>query len=102
MSIEPISPEEAHRILYDAIRQKLGPKWDDEETGWAVISQHNYMARLTKGRQNIDFYVDLLGKVTIEEKAISPAQDAGRVLAVLLLIGAVLVALLISWLTGLR
>ncbi|MCU0498621.1 MAG: hypothetical protein MUF87_14820 [Anaerolineae bacterium] len=102
MSVEPISPTEAQRILYEAIRQKLGPKWDDEETGWAIISEHHYMARLTKGRQNIDFYVDLLGQVTIEEKEISPAQDSGRVFAFLFLIGAIFVALLISWLTGLR
>jgi len=99
--IDPIEPEEARRILYAAIRERLGENWDDEETGWAMVTGHDYMARLTRGRTNIDFYVDLLGNVTIEEKAISPAQESGRIMAWMFLIGALLIALVLARLVGL-
>lgn len=38
------------------------------------------MARLTKGRTNLDFYVDLLGNVTIEQKEITLPQDSEIIL----------------------
>lgn len=98
--IEPISAEEARAILYDAIRQRLGDNWDDERDGWTLISGHDYMARLTKGRKNMDFYVDLLGNVTVEEKDINPMQEMGRLLAWMLLVASVLVALIIARIAG--
>lgn len=99
-SVQPISSEQARDILYTAIRERLGDAWDDEEEGWAMISGHDYMARLTKGRKNIDFYVDLLGEVTIEEKDINPGQETGRLLAWMFLVGSFLIALLIARLVG--
>ncbi len=99
-SVQPISAEQARDILYAAIRERLGDAWDDEEEGWAMISGHDYMARLTRGRKNIDFYVDLLGEVTIEEKDINPGQETGRLLAWMFLVGSFLIALLIARLVG--
>lgn len=98
--IEPISPEQAREILQQSIRERLGERWDDEETGWAFVSGHDYMTRLTRGRVNLDFYVDLLGKVTIEEKDITPSQEQGRLTAWLLLLGSMIVALIVARLTG--
>ena len=99
--IEPISPDEAHAILYAAIRERLGEHWDDEEEGWTMVTGHDYMARMTKGNVNVDFYVDLLGKVTIEEKGISPAQASGRLLAWMFLLGSLFVALILARIAGL-
>lgn len=94
--INPIPPEQARAILEAAIRERLGDHWDDEETGWARVTGHAYMARLTKGRTNLDFYVDLLGSVTVEEKPISPAQDSGRLIAWMLLIVSLGIAFMVA------
>ncbi|MDX2074959.1 MAG: hypothetical protein SFZ02_00890 [bacterium] len=77
-----ISPEEARNALDEAIRQKLGDNW--QET-WELVSGHDFMSRLTDGKQNIDFYVDLLGQVTIEEKGQDIAHNSGRLVAWLVL-----------------
>lgn len=98
--IDPIPPEQARALLEAAIRARLGDRWDDEETGWALVSGHDYMARLTRGRVNLDFYVDLLGNVTVEEREIGPAQEHGRVVAWMVLLGSLLVALLVARLAG--
>ncbi len=98
--IEPISGEEARAILNAAIRDRLGEHWNDEERGWRLVSGHDYMARLTRGRRNIDFMVDLLGNVTVEEKAIGAAQIQGRINAWLLLGASLFLALLIAYLAG--
>jgi hypothetical protein len=98
--IEPIPAAQARQILDNAIREKLGAGWDDEETGWAVVAGHDYMARLTRGRVNMDFYVDLLGNVTVEEKEITPAQEQGRLMAWLLLLGSLIVVFIVARLTG--
>ena len=79
--IQPISGNEARLILEQAIRERLGENWDAEDRGWAVVASHDFMARLNKGRINVDFYVDLLGNVTVEEKQVSPGQDTGRLFA---------------------
>ncbi|MBC8099387.1 MAG: hypothetical protein H7Y11_08085 [Armatimonadetes bacterium] len=99
-TLDPIPAAQARAILEAAIIARLGAAWDDEETGWARISGHDYMARLTRGSVNLDFYVDLLGNVSIEEKAINHAQSHGRMMAWLLLLGAVAVAYAIAELTG--
>lgn len=98
--IEPISADAAHALLYAAIRERLGEHWNDEESGWRIVSGHDYMARLTRGNRNVDFMVDLLGNVTIEEKAIGPAQIQGRLNAWLLLGASLLLALLLAYLSG--
>jgi hypothetical protein len=59
------------------------------------ITGHDYMARLTNGRINLDFYVDLTGQVRVEKSNTSEAQDAGRLIALVLLILSVVIALLI-------
>ena len=84
--IDPIPPEQARAILDAAMRQRLGADWQDEDSGWLLVTGHDYMARVTRGRVNVDFYVDLLGAVTVEEKEINAAQDSGRMLAIILLI----------------
>jgi hypothetical protein len=98
--IEPIPAEAARALLYVAIRARLGEHWNDEESGWRMVSGHDYMARLTRGNRNVDFMVDLLGNVTVEEKAIGPAQIQGRLNAWLLLGASLLLALLLAYLSG--
>jgi hypothetical protein len=100
--VEPIAADKARAILERAIAERLGDDWRDESSGWLQVTGHDYMARLTRGRVNIDFYVDLLGNVTVETSEISPAQDSGRLVAWMLLlvsIGiAVMVARVVGWL----
>ncbi|MGQ9888922.1 MAG: hypothetical protein ACUVSX_10605 [Aggregatilineales bacterium] len=99
--IKPIAPEKAQQILEAAIRERLGDNWQDEDSGWAVITSHAYMARLNRGRTNVDFYVDLLGNVTVETKEINPAQDSGRLVAWLLLLLSLAIAFLLARIAGL-
>lgn len=100
--IEPIPAEQARAILDAAMSEKLGADWQDEDSGWLLVTGHDYMARVTRGRVNVDFYVDLLGNVTIEQKEINLAQSSGRMLAwtlLLLSLGiAYLMARIVGWL----
>jgi hypothetical protein len=98
--LEPIPPEQAKQILEAAICERLGDDWNDDESGWTRVTGHDYMARLTNGRFNLDFYVDLLGSVTVEEKALSPVQDSGRLIAWLLLLLSLGIALMIARAVG--
>lgn len=102
MSDEPqiIPPEEARAILEAAIRERLGDHWQDEDSGWAVVTSHDYMARLNKGRTNLDFYVDLLGEVTVEQKEVSPGQEVGRLFAWMILTLSLVIALLLARIVG--
>lgn len=93
--IDPISPVQARAALYAAIRARLGDQWDDPETGWLMVTGHDYMARLTRNGRNLDFYVDLLGKVTVEEGSLSGAQGVGRMMVWILLGLSLAIALLI-------
>lgn len=93
--LDPIPPEQARILLETAIRTRLGEHWDDPETGWVKISGHDYMARLTRGRTNLDFYVDILGNVTVEQSGLSDAQRSGRLVVFVLLGLSVVIALLI-------
>ena len=77
--IDPIDPEEARQRLDAALAPYL-------EDGWEIRSEHDYMARLTRGGHNLDFYVDLLGEVRVEDKALTPGQDSGRLVAWLFLL----------------
>lgn len=93
--IDPIAPAQARAALYAAIRERLGDQWDDPETGWVMVTGHDYMARLTRGGRNLDFYVDLLGNVTVEESELSGAQGVGRLMVWMLLGLSLAIALLI-------
>ena len=99
---QPIPGEQARAILEQAICERLGPDWNREDSGWAVVASHDFMARLNKGQMNLDFYVDLLGQVTVEEKRVNPGQDTGRLFAwmfLLLMLGiAFLLAKILGWL----
>ena len=100
--IEPIPPEQARAILDAAMKQRLGEDWEDEDSGWLLVTGHDYMARVTRGRRNVDFYVDLLGQVTVQQSEITGAQDSGRLIAwvfLLLSLGiAFLMARIVGWL----
>jgi hypothetical protein len=73
--------EEAKAILEKAIVEKLGPNWNADDSGWTIISSHAYMARLNKGRTNVDFYVDYFtGEVSTEVKTVNEGQDVGRLI----------------------
>lgn len=96
----PIPPEQARERLLQAVRERLGDDWDDARDGWIVVSAQDYMMRLTRGRVNVDFYVDLLGKVTVEEKEIEAGEDAGRLVAVTFLVLSLFIALVIARIAG--
>ena len=98
--VEPIAPEQARAILDQAMLERLGDDWEDEESGWILISGHDYMARVTRGRVNVDFYVDLLGKVSVTEKSISPSQESGRLLAWMFLMVSLGIAFLVARAVG--
>lgn len=93
--LDPIAPTKAREILEAAIREKLGDEWDDPEEGWTIVTGHDYMARLTRKGVNVDFYVDLLGNVTVEKSELSGVQQTGRLFALLLLALSIVIALLI-------
>lgn len=93
--IEPIPPEQAREILASAIRERLGDSWNDEETGWVIVAGHDYMARLTRGRVNLDFYVDLLGNVTVEKTEARGLQASPGLVLVIFIGLSVVIALLI-------
>lgn len=98
--IEPIAPEAARTLLDAAMRERLGADWEDEDSGWQLVTGHDYMARVTRGRINVDFYVDLLGEVTVQESALNPAQDSGRMLAWTLLLLSLAIAFLLARAVG--
>lgn len=93
--LDPIAPERAREILDNAIRERLGSDWNDEEKGWVLVTGHDYMARLTRGRVNMDFYVDILGNVTVEKSENNVAQDSIRLVLFILLVLSIVIAFLI-------
>lgn len=95
-AIEPIAPEAARQLLEAAIRERLGENWDEGEEGWTLLDSHDYMARLNRGRVNLDFYVDLLGNVHVEEKRLSPVQESGRIVAALLILVSIVLAIVLA------
>src|SRR5690349_10296841 len=99
--IQPIPADQARAILDNAIKERLGDDWEDDEDGWVLVTGHDYMARLTKGRTNLEFYVDLLGNVTVEEKEITLPQDSGRLFAWIFLILSLGIAYLLAHIAGL-
>jgi len=87
--IEPISPQDAEAILKQAVEPYLAE-------GWRVIDRSAYLARLTRGKRNLDLRIDLLGKVEKQEMDLTPLQDSGRLMAWMLQLTALLVALALS------
>src|SRR5690554_3943314 len=98
--IEPIPPERARALLEDAMRERLGDDWQDPESGWRMVTGHDYIARVTKGRVNVGFYVDRLGNVTVESAAINPVQDSGRLIAWMLLLVSLGIAMMVARVLG--
>lgn len=99
--LKTISPDEAQSRLDQAIRQHLGDDWEDPRYRWTIVTGHNFMARLTNGTRTIDFYVDLLGHITIEEQPAVANTDNTRFIIGLVLGLSLCVAYLIARLTGL-
>jgi hypothetical protein len=98
--LEPISPEQARDILEAAIRQRLGDDWQDEDSGWVRVTGHDYMARVTKGRITLDFYVDLLGNVTVERVSSNTAESVRLILWILLALSVVIAFLIVRIVSG--
>lgn len=98
--IEPIPAEQARLLLERAIRERCGDDWRDEDSAWVYVTGHDYMARLTRGGINLDFYVDLLGEVTVTETPINPAQQVGRMVAIMLLFLSLVIAVLLARAVG--
>ncbi|NDJ63006.1 MAG: hypothetical protein GYB67_17940 [Chloroflexi bacterium] len=99
-AVEPIDPAQARAILDAAMDDLLGDDWQAEDSGWQLVTGHDYMARVTKGGINVDFYVDLLGEVTIEKRHLNPAQTSGRLLAWIILLLALGIAFLMARAVG--
>ena len=98
--VDMIPPHEAQQRLQQAIRERLGDDWDDEDTGWMVLHNNDYLIRLTNGKINLDFQCDLLGEVTIEERDINPLQGSGRLIAWMVLGASLLIALVLARIAG--
>lgn len=98
--LEPISPEQARDILEAAIRQRLGDDWQDEDSGWVRVTGHDYMARVSKGRITLDFYVDLLGNVTVERVSSHTAESVRLILWILLALSVVIAFLIVRIVSG--
>lgn len=92
---DPIPPAQARQILEAAIRERLGDDWDDPETGWIQLTGHDYMARLARGRVVLDFYVDLLGSVTVEKSTQNTPGDNIRLVMLILIALSLVIAFMI-------
>ncbi|HLA45437.1 MAG TPA: hypothetical protein VJZ27_18450 [Aggregatilineales bacterium] len=84
--VEIIQPEQAAAILEPRIAEL-------EAEGWIVLVRHDYMARLTRGKRNLDLQVDLLGEILTEEKPLTLAQESGQIIAILLMLVFLLLAI---------
>lgn len=91
----PISPQEARALLEDAIRQRLGDDWEGDDDGWVRVTGHDYMARVSRGRRSLDFYVDLLGQVTVEETSSNPRLNVGLLLLAMMIGLSLVIALIV-------
>ena len=98
--VELIAPAEARRALMAAIVERLGANWDDEDTGWSIVHDTDYLIRLTRGQINLDFQYDLLGVFTVTEREINPLQASGKLIAWMVLIASLALAFLLASLAG--
>ena len=89
MSTNPptiLPAEEAKQRLRAAIMARLGEDWEAEDSGWVLVTHTDYMARLTKGRVNLDFHVHYItGDVTVEQSDLQPSQESGQLFAWIML-----------------
>lgn len=91
--VDVVEPDEARQLLDDALAPYLAD-------GWTVLDRHDFMARLNRGEQNLEFYVGLTGEITIDEKPLSLIQSSGRVVAWLLLLLTFLIVVGIASILG--
>ena len=84
--VQIVEPDEAAAIINPVIAEL-------EAEGWVVIVQNDYMARLTRGRRNLDLEVSLLGELHREEKPLSLVQESGQMVAILLVLISILAAI---------
>ena len=84
--VQIVEPDEAAAIINPVIEEL-------EADGWVVIVQNDYMARLTRGRRNLDLEVSLLGELHREEKPLSLVQESGQMVAILLVLISILAAI---------
>lgn len=98
--IEPIAPEIARERIQQAIVDRLGADWDDEDHGWLVVHDTDYLVRLTRRGINLDFHCDLLGEVEVIERPANPVQTSGRLIAWMVLGASLLLAFLLAQLAG--
>jgi hypothetical protein len=96
-TIEPASPAEQRAAIDAAILERLGANWQQE---WILVHNANDLVRLNKDEINLDFQADLLANVEIVERAASPLQLSGRLLAFLILGLSLFVAFLIASIAG--
>jgi hypothetical protein len=87
--IEPIEAEEAEVILQITLHPYL-------VDGWRVLDRSAFAARLTRGKRNLDFRIDLLGQVEIHESELTPLQESGRLVAWVVLLAMLLVTLALA------
>lgn len=95
-----IAAQDARTAIDQAIVDRLGPNWDDEDEGWAIVHETDYLVRLTRGKRNLDFHCDLLGDVTVTEGEINALQDSGRLIAWMVLGASLFVAFVIAQVAG--
>lgn len=98
---EPIPAKAARARIRAAIEQRLGANWNDDDTGWLIVHDTDYLVRLHRGHINLDFQCDLLGEVTITEREANPLQVSGRFIAWMVLGASLFVAFLLAQLAGL-
>jgi hypothetical protein len=84
--VQIVEPDDAAAIINPVIAEL-------EAEGWVVIVQNDYMARLTRGRRNLDLEVSLLGELHQEEKPLSLVQESGQMVAILLVLVSILAAI---------
>jgi hypothetical protein len=92
--VQIIEPDQAGTILTAKIAEL-------ESEGWVMIVRTDYMARLTRGRRNLDVEIDLLGSVSERESPLSAAQESGQIIGVLLILVAVLLVITVASVLGL-
>jgi hypothetical protein len=97
---EPIAPTIARERILQALNERLGDDWRDEDTGWLVLHEADYYMRLSRAGRYLDAQCDLLGNVTLEEHASDGTQSTGRMLAWLVLGASLLLAYMLAWLAG--
>lgn len=84
-----IEPDQASVIL----TQKLD---ELESEGWVMLVRTDYMARLTRGRHNLDVQVDLLGQIEIRQTALSASQESGQIVGIMLVLALLLLAITLA------